>query len=42
LTAWVAIHEPDEDPEKIGDPQRVLVLQLLEELEDRVPIPIVA
>ena len=40
LQAWVAIHEPDEDLEKLDDPQRVLILQLLEELEDRIPIPV--
>ncbi len=41
IRAWVEIHEPDDvdvDPE---DPQRVLILQLLEELEDRSEIPIV-
>ena len=40
LQAWVAIHEPDENLEKLDDPQRVLILQLLEELEDRIPIPV--
>lgn len=40
LQAWVAIHEPDENLEKLDDPQRVLILQLLEELEDKIPIPI--
>jgi|GEM_PF-3253136 len=40
LQAWVAIHEPDEDMEKLDDPQRVLILQLLEELEDKIQIPI--
>lgn len=40
LQAWVAIHEPD--GENVTDPQRALVLQLLEELGDRIPIPIVS
>ena len=42
LQAWVAIHEPAADPEDLGDPQRALVLQMLEELGDRIPIPIVS
>lgn len=40
LQAWVAIHEPE--AENVTDPQYALVLQLLEELNDRVPIPIVS
>lgn len=41
LQAWVAIHEPDSSADQIDDPQRALVLMLMEELEDRVEIPIV-
>lgn len=40
LQAWIAIHEPDENMEKLDDPQRVLILQLLEELEDKIQIPV--
>ncbi len=39
LQAWIAIHEPD--GEDTSDPQRALVLHLMEELEDRIPIPVV-
>ena len=39
LQAWIAIHEPD--GENVTDPQRALVLQRLEELDDQIPIPIV-
>ena len=41
LRAWVEIHEPDDEGIDPQDPQRVLLLQLLEELEDRSEIPIV-
>lgn len=41
LQGWVAVHEPDLPDEELGDPQRALVLMLLEELADRVEIPIV-
>ena len=41
LRAWVEIHEPDDEEVDPQDPQRVLILQLLEELEDRSEIPIV-
>jgi hypothetical protein len=42
LDAWVAIHEPDTPDEGGIDPQRALVLMLMEELADRVEIPIVS
>jgi hypothetical protein len=41
LRAWVEIHEPDDEGIDPQDPQRVLLLQLLEELEDASEIPIV-
>lgn len=41
LRAWVEIHEPDDEAVDPQDPQRLLILQLLEELEDRSEIPIV-
>ena len=41
LRAWVEIHEPDDEEVDPQDPQRLLILQLLEELEDRSEIPIV-
>jgi hypothetical protein len=41
IRAWVEIHEPDDDSVDPQDPQRLLILQLLEELEDRSEIPIV-
>ncbi|MCB1020418.1 MAG: hypothetical protein H6509_15095 [Bryobacterales bacterium] len=41
IRAWVEIHEPDDVAIDPQDPQRVLILQLLEELEDRSEIPIV-
>ncbi|MEZ5362914.1 MAG: hypothetical protein R2748_11370 [Bryobacterales bacterium] len=41
IRAWVEIHEPDDVAVDPQDPQRVLILQLLEELEDRSEIPIV-
>jgi hypothetical protein len=41
VRAWVEIHEPDDEDVDPQDPQRVLILQLLEELEDRSEIPIV-
>ena len=40
LQAWIAIHEPDADPDNLEDPQRALILQLMDELEDRIPIPV--
>jgi hypothetical protein len=42
LDAWIAIHEPDQPDEGAVDPQRALVLMLMEELADRVEIPIVS
>lgn len=42
LDAWVAIHEPDHVDDGPIDPQRALVLMLMEELADRVEIPIVS
>lgn len=42
LEAWIAIHEPDEPDNGAVDPQRALVLMLMEELADRVEIPIVS
>jgi len=42
LDAWIAIHEPDQIDEGPIDPQRALVLMLMEELADRVEIPIVS
>lgn len=41
IRAWVEIHEPDDAAVDPRDPQRVLNLQLLEELEDRSEIPVV-
>jgi hypothetical protein len=41
IRAWVEIHEPDDEDVDPQDPQRLLILQLLEELEDRSEIPIV-
>ena len=41
LRAWVEIHEPDDAGIDPQDPQRVLLLQLLEELDDGSEIPIV-
>jgi septum formation topological specificity factor MinE len=41
IRAWVEIHEPDDEDVDPQEPQRVLILQLLEELEDRSEIPIV-
>lgn len=41
LRAWVEIHEPDDEGIDPQDPQRLLLLQLLEELEDGSEIPIV-
>ena len=41
IRAWVEIHEPDDESVDPQDPQRLLILQLLEELEDRSEIPIV-
>ena len=41
LRAWVEIHEPDDEDVDPQEPQRLLILQLLEELEDRSEIPIV-
>lgn len=41
IRAWVEIHEPDDEDVDPQDPQRVLILQLLEELEDQSEIPIV-
>lgn len=41
LDAWIAIHEPDQPDDAAVDPQRALVLMLMEELADRVEIPIV-
>lgn len=42
LDAWIAIHEPDQPDDGAIDPQRALVLMLMEELADRVEIPIVS
>lgn len=42
LDAWIAIHEPDQLDDGPIDPQRALVLMLMEELADRVEIPIVS
>lgn len=42
LDAWIAIHEPDQADDGAVDPQRALVLMLMEELADRVEIPIVS
>lgn len=42
LDAWIAIHEPDQIDDGAIDPQRALVLMLMEELADRVEIPIVS
>ena len=42
LDAWIAIHEPDQLDDGAIDPQRALVLMLMEELADRVEIPIVS
>ncbi len=41
LQGWVAVHEPDLPDDQLDDPQRALVLMLLEELADRVEIPVV-
>jgi len=41
LRAWVEIHEPEDEGIDPQDPQRVLLLQLLEELDDGSEIPIV-
>ena len=41
LQGWVAVHEPDLPEDQLDDPQRALVLMMLEELEDRAEIPIV-
>jgi hypothetical protein len=41
IRAWIEIHEPDDEDVDPQDPQRVLILQLLEELEDHSEIPIV-
>lgn len=41
LRGWIEIHEPDDAEVDPQDPQRALVMQLIEELEDRVPIPVV-
>ena len=41
LRGWIEIHEPDDPGIDPQDPQRVLLLQLLEELEDGSEIPIV-
>lgn len=40
LEAWIAIHEPDEPDGQAVDPQRAIVLMLMEELADRIEIPI--
>ena len=40
LDAWIAIHEPDQPDDGKIDPQRALVLMLMEELADRIEIPI--
>lgn len=40
LQGWIAIHEPDDQDVDPLEPQRLLILQLLEELEDKVPIPV--
>jgi hypothetical protein len=40
LEAWIAIHEPDEPDGQAVDPQRAVVLMLMEELADRIEIPI--
>ncbi len=41
IRAWVEIHEPEDEDVDPQEPQRLLILQLLEELEDRSEIPIV-
>ena len=41
MRAWVEIHEPEDAGIDPQDPQRLLLLQLLEELEDGSEIPIV-
>ncbi len=41
LRAWVEIHEPEDEGIDPQDPQRLLLLQLLEELDDGSEIPIV-
>jgi hypothetical protein len=40
LEAWIAIHEPDQPDGAAVDPQRAIVLMLMEELADRIEIPI--
>ncbi len=40
LDAWIAIHEPEQADGEAVDPQRALVLMLMEELADRIEIPI--
>ena len=41
LQGWVAVHEPDLPDDQLDDPQRALVLMMLEELADGVEIPVV-
>jgi hypothetical protein len=41
LRAWIEIHEPDDAGVDPQDPQRLLLLQLLEELDDESEIPVV-